>query len=113
MTAASPARPNQSGARIGVLLLNLGTPEAADAASIRRYLKQFLSDRRVIEKDSFLWRLVLIGFILPFRPRAKSRDYAKIWNRERNESPFKTITRSQAEKRTAALSKVMVGVEWA
>ncbi|MGE3150308.1 MAG: ferrochelatase, partial [Pseudorhodoplanes sp.] len=56
---------------------------------------------------------VLIGFILPFRPRAKSRDYAKIWNRERNESPFKTITRSQAEKLTAALSKEKVVVEWA
>jgi ferrochelatase len=84
--------------KIGVLLVNLGTPEAPDAAAVRRYLKEFLSDPRVIEKQGLVWRLVLNGVILRIRPRRKARDYAKIWNREQNESPLKTITRSQVEK---------------
>ena len=88
----------QAATGIGVLLVNLGTPDAATPAAVRRYLKEFLSDRRVIEKDSLLWKLVLNGIILPIRSRRKARDYQKIWNRDKNESPFKTITRSQAEK---------------
>ena len=66
--------------------------------SVRRYLKEFLSDPRVIENQGPLWSLILNGIILPVRPRRKARDYRKIWNRERNESPLKTITRAQAEK---------------
>ena len=85
-------------AKIGVLLVNLGTPDAADADSVRRYLKEFLSDPRVIENQGLAWKAILNGAILRFRPRRKARDYAKIWNRETNESPLKTITRSQAEK---------------
>ena len=84
--------------KIGVLLTNLGTPDGADAASVRRYLKEFLSDKRVIENQGPLWKLVLNGVILPIRPRRKARDYRKIWNNERDESPLKTVTRSQAEK---------------
>ncbi len=61
--------------KIGVLLVNLGTPDATDAASVRRYLKEFLSDPRVIEDQGPLWRLVLNGIILPVRPRRKARDY--------------------------------------
>jgi ferrochelatase len=83
---------------IGVLLVNLGTPDADDYWSIRRYLKEFLSDPRVIETNRVLWWFVLNFVILPFRPARKRRDYGKIWNRERNESPLKTITRAQAEK---------------
>ena len=97
-----PAR--VEGGKIGVLLVNLGTPDGADAASVRRYLKEFLSDPRVIENQGVLWQLVLNGVILPIRPRRKARDYAKIWNQEKNESPLKTITRSQAEKLGAALA---------
>jgi ferrochelatase len=108
--AASP----RSGA-IGVLVINLGTPDAADSAAVRRYLREFLSDARVIESQGLLWKLVLNGIILPRRPRQKARDYARIWNRERNESPLKTITRSQAEKLAAALAPVgtPVVVDWA
>lgn len=84
--------------RIGVLLVNLGTPDAADAAAVRIYLKEFLTDPRVIENQGRLWKFLLNGIILPIRPRRKARDYAKIWNQEKNESPLKTITRSQAEK---------------
>src|ERR1700759_1491323 len=89
--------------RIGVLLANLGTPDAADAPSVRRYLREFLSDARVIENQGLAWKLVLNGIILPRRPRVKALDYQKIWNRERNESPLKTITRSQAAKLRVAI----------
>jgi ferrochelatase len=95
--APGPA-PAAAGGKVGVLLVNLGTPDGADAASVRRYLKEFLSDPRVIENQGVIWQLVLNGVILPIRPRRKARDYAKIWNHEKNESPLKTITRSQAEK---------------
>ena len=87
-----PAR--VEGGKVGVLLVNLGTPDGADAASVRRYLKEFLSDPRVIENQGVLWQLVLNGVILPIRPRRKARDYKKIWNEEQNESPLKTITRA-------------------
>jgi len=98
-----PAPPVVAVPGIGVLLVNLGTPEATDAASVRRYLREFLADPRVIEETGLAWKLVLNGLILPFRPRRKGRDYAKIWNREKNESPLKTITRAQAEKLAAVL----------
>jgi protoporphyrin/coproporphyrin ferrochelatase len=108
--AADPAAPV---AQIGVLLVNLGSPDGTDAASVRRYLKEFLSDRRVIEEDSLTWKLVFNLIILPLRPRRKGRDYAKIWNRDRNEAPLKTITRAQAEKLGEALSNRPVVVDWA
>src|SRR5215469_16440536 len=98
------AHPNIRSGSIGVLLVNLGTPDATDAASVRRYLREFLNDRRVIEEDTILWKFVLNAMILPLRPRRKGLDYEKIWNRENNESPLKTITRSQAGKLTAALA---------
>src|SRR5215470_11502261 len=98
-----PENPSPDGApagigRIGVLLVNLGTPDATDYFSMRRYLKQFLSDRRVIEENRITWWLILNLVILTVRPRRKGRDYDRIWNRERNESPLMTITRAQAEK---------------
>lgn len=112
---AATAASAQSPTGIGVLLVNLGTPDAATPAAIRRYLKQFLTDRRVIEKNSLLWKLVLNGVILPIRSRRKVRDYQKIWNREKNESPIKTITRSQAEKLAGILEPLgkHVMVDWA
>src|SRR5881227_1164860 len=79
---------SRAGEGIGVLLVNLGTPDAPDAASVRRYLREFLSDRRVIERQGLLWQLVLNGVILPIRSRRKAQDYQSIWNRERNESPL-------------------------
>jgi ferrochelatase len=101
--------------RIGVLLVNLGTPDATDYFSMRRYLKEFLSDRRVIEENRFKWWLVLNLIILSVRPRRKGRDYDKIWNRERDESPLKTITRAQTEKLSATLAPVdaRITVDWA
>lgn len=84
--------------KVGVLLLNLGTPDATDYWSMRRYLKEFLSDRRVIEVPRLLWWPILNLIILSIRPSRKGKDYDTIWNKELNESPLKTITRSQAEK---------------
>jgi protoporphyrin/coproporphyrin ferrochelatase len=109
------ARPAAAATRIGVLLVNLGTPDAADAASVRRYLKEFLSDPRVIENQGPLWSFILNGIILRVRPRRKARDYRKIWNHERNESPLKTITRAQAEKLGSTLEPLggHVVVDWA
>ena len=107
--------PTPGAARIGVLLVNLGTPDAANAAAVRDYLKEFLTDPRVIEKNSLLWKIILNAVILPFRSRRKARDYRKIWNRERDESPLKTITRSQAEQ-LATLVKPLgkhIVVDWA
>jgi ferrochelatase len=82
--------------QIGVLIVNLGTPEATSYWPMRRYLKEFLSDRRVVETNRLIWWLILNGVILTIRPARSGHAYEKIWNRERNESPLKTITRSQA-----------------
>ncbi len=113
---AETAKPVASAAaeRVGILLVNLGTPDSADAPGVRVYLKEFLSDPRVIENQGLLWKLVLNGIILRTRPRRKARDYLKIWNTERNESPLKTITRAQSEKLAAAMSgRGDVLVDWA
>lgn len=108
--AAAEVRPQ----RIGVLLVNLGTPDTADARGVRIYLKEFLSDVRVIEDQGLLWKLVLNGIILRVRPGKKARDYLKIWNTENNESPLKTITRSQSDKLAAAIADHdHVVVDWA
>ena len=107
-----PVRPG----RIGVLLMNLGTPEATDYRSMRRYLKEFLSDRRVIETPRLLWWPLLNLVILSTRPGRKGRDYETIWNKERNEGPLKTITRAQAEEIGRDLARVhgdRVRVDWA
>jgi protoporphyrin/coproporphyrin ferrochelatase len=105
----------KTGGRIGVLLVNLGTPDATDYWSMRRYLKEFLSDRRVIEENRFKWWLVLNLIILTVRPRRKGRDYDKIWNKRRNESPLKTITRSQSDRLAEILGEVdrHIRVDWA
>jgi ferrochelatase len=107
------AMPATSG--IGVLLVNLGTPDAAEPKAVRRYLKEFLADRRVIETDGLLWKMVLNGIILPLRSRRRARDYQKIWNKEKDESPLKTITRSQAEKLAGILEPLGkdIVVDWA
>ena len=119
MTAVVPIEKARAAAeagpeRVGVLLVNLGTPDTADASGVRVYLKEFLSDPRVIEDQGLLWKLVLNGIILRVRPGRKARDYLKIWNTEKNESPLKTITRSQSDKLAAAIADHdHVVVDWA
>src|SRR4030088_712468 len=119
MTVVVPIQRSEAAAdaraeRVGVLLVNLGTPDSADARGVRVYLKEFLSDPRVIEDQGLLWKLVLNGIILRIRPGRKARDYQKIWNAEKNESPLATITRAQAEKLAEAISDHdHVVVDWA
>jgi ferrochelatase len=108
-----PGHPDVAPRRIGVLLVNLGTPDATDYWSMRRYLKEFLSDRRVIEENRIKWWLILNLIILTVRPGRKGRDYDKIWNKERNESILKTITRSQAEKLAEILPDRSLRIDWA
>lgn len=108
------AHPKVAHGRIGVLLLNLGTPDATGYWPMRRYLKEFLSDRRVIEVPRWKWWPILNLIILTLRPGRKGRDYEKIWNKERDEGPLKTITRSQAEKLRSALGgDGRIEVDWA
>lgn len=106
--------PVKSG-RIGVLLMNLGTPDGTDYWSMRRYLKEFLSDRRVIETPRAIWWPLLNLIILQTRPQKKGKDYATIWNREKDESFLKTITRNQAEKLAEHMKTISenIVVDWA
>jgi len=102
--------------KTGILLINLGTPEATSYWPVRAYLKEFLSDPRVIETNwvlgRALWWIILNGIILTFRPQKSGHAYAQIWNREKNESPLKTFTRAQAEKLMTKLDDEFVVVEW-
>ena len=98
--------------RVGVLIVNLGTPEATDYWSMRAYLKEFLSDRRVIEVNRVLWWFILNVIVLTTRPKKSGHAYDKIWNRELGESPLKTVTRSQAEKLRERMGTVVM-VDWA
>ena len=84
--------------KTGVLLINLGTPDSTNWWDIRKYLKEFLSDRRVIEVNPILWKLILNLFILTFRPSKTAQAYKKIWLKDTNESPLRYFTRNQAEK---------------
>lgn len=110
----APAATAAAMQRVGVLLVNLGTPDTADAHGVRVYLKEFLSDPRVIEDQGLLWKLILNGIILNTRPARKAKDYLKIWNNELNESPLKTITRAQSDKLAASIAgHSHVVVDWA
>lgn len=82
--------------RVGVLIVNLGTPDAPTAGAVRRYLGQFLSDPRVVEIPALVWQPVLRGIILNTRPRKSAHAYAQIWDRVRDQSPLKAITEDQA-----------------
>jgi ferrochelatase len=82
---------------VGLLLVNLGTPDAPDTASVRRYLAEFLSDPRVVDLPRPLWLPVLYGVVLNTRPKKSAHAYQSIWNHDIGEGPLKTITRQQAE----------------
>lgn len=95
------------------MLLNLGTPDATDFWSVRRYLKEFLSDPRVIETPKWLWWPILNLVILNFRPQKAGHAYDMVWDKERNESPLRVITRGQAEALAERMSGDGVMVEYA
>ena len=95
--------PRVSAPKIGILLANLGTPDNYDYWSMRRYLGEFLSDRRVVDLPRWKWVPLLQLIILSFRPFSSGANYKQIWNHDRNESPLLTITRDQTE----AIARVM------
>lgn len=110
----APDHPKIKSGRIGVLLLNLGTPDATGYWPMRRYLHEFLSDPRVIEVPRWKWWPILNLIILTRRPWVKGRDYESIWNTELDESPFKTITRNQANALAERLAdEPRIIVDWA
>ena len=108
--------PKVNAGKIGVLLVNLGTPDGTDYRNMRRYLKQFLTDKRVIEWPKALWYPILFGIVLNTRPTKSGKAYEEIWNHDLNESPLRTITRSQSDKLADAIASDGDGpivVDWA
>jgi ferrochelatase len=100
--------------KVAVLLVNLGTPSASDTRSVRRFLAEFLSDRRVIELSPLLWKPILYSIILTTRPAKIANAYQKIWMQEHDESPLRFYSRQQAEKlRIALQSEQNILIEWA
>ncbi|MDA7705185.1 ferrochelatase [Rickettsiales bacterium] len=90
---------------IGVLIINLGTPNNYDFFSVRKYLKEFLSDKRVIEVNPILWQIILNLFILTFRPGKTGKNYQKIWLHDKKMSPLLYYTKLQAEQLHNSLNK--------
>lgn len=96
--ALPDGHPQVKSGKVGVLLVNLGTPDGTSFWPMRRYLREFLSDKRVIEWSRFFWYPILYGIVLNTRPKKSGKAYEEIWNHELNESPLRTITRSQSDK---------------
>ena len=99
--------------KTGVLIINLGTPDSTKWLDIRKYLKEFLSDRRVIELNPLIWKIILNLFILTFRPSKTAHAYKKIWRRDTNESPLLFFTRNQASKLKSKIGNEKVMVDFA
>ena len=99
--------------KTGVLIINLGTPDSTSWWDIRKYLKEFLSDRRVIEVNPILWKVILNIFILTFRPSKTAHAYKKIWRKDTNESPLLFFTKKQAVKLSEKMGNEKVIVDFA
>jgi len=99
--------------KTGVLIINLGTPDSTSWWDIRKYLKEFLSDKRVIEVNPLLWQIILNLFILTLRPSKTAHAYKKIWRKETNESPLLYFTRSQAKKLSSKVNDDKIIVDFA
>jgi ferrochelatase len=98
LAVTTPAsHPSVKSGKVGILLVNLGTPDGTDYTSMRRYLKEFLTDRRVIEWSRLFWYPILFGIVLNTRPGKVGKAYETIWNKELNESYLRTYTRNQAQ----------------
>ena len=109
MPAEKPANhPQFPPPKVGVLLLNLGTPDGTSYWPMRRYLSEFLGDPRVIETSPLIWQPILQGIILSTRPQKSGANYARIWDKAENDSPLRVITRRQTEKLQARLGDGVV-----
>ena len=91
--------------KTGVLIINLGTPDSTNWFDIRKYLKEFLSDGRVIEVNPIIWQIILNLFILTFRPSKTAKAYKEIWMKNENMSPLLYYTKKQSEKTSELLQK--------
>jgi len=113
--SALPANhPAVSFGKVGVLIVNLGTPDGTDYKSMRRYLAEFLSDKRVIEWSRLYWYPILYGIVLNKRPQKVGKAYEEIWNRDLNESYLRTYTRNQSDLMVDLLKDLPnVVVDWA
>jgi ferrochelatase len=99
MAVTKPAdHPRFPEPKVGVLLLNLGTPDGTDYWPVRRYLSEFLSDPRVIETSPLIWQPILQGIVLSTRPQKSGANYARIWDKAENDSPLRVITKRQTAK---------------
>ena len=105
-----PRMPNR---KTGVLLINLGTPDSTKWWDIRKYLKEFLSDKRVIEVNPILWQIILNLFILTFRPSKTAKAYKKIWMKKQNMSPLRYFTKMQSESLKKRVKKKVIEIDYA
>ena len=99
--------------KTGVLIINLGTPDSTSWLDIRKYLKEFLSDRRVIEVNPIIWQFILNAFILTFRPSKTAKAYKEIWMKDKNISPLLYYTQKQAEKLSSTISERNLIIDYA
>ena len=99
--------------KTGILLINLGTPDSTSWFDIRKYLKEFLSDKRVIEVNPIIWQIILNLFILTFRPSKTAKAYKEIWMKDVNMSPLKYFTEMQTKKLKAKIESDFVIVDYA
>ena len=97
----------------GVLLINLGTPDSTGWWDIRKYLKEFLSDRRVIEVNPIIWQIILNLFILTFRPSKTAHAYKQIWRKDTNESPLLYFTKKQSDELNRKIGSENIVVDFA
>tara|TARA_B100001057_G_scaffold148029_1_gene147978 strand:+ start:592 stop:1602 length:1011 start_codon:yes stop_codon:yes gene_type:complete len=99
--------------KTGVLLVNLGTPDSTSWFDIRKYLKEFLSDRRVIEVNPIIWQIILNVFILNLRPSKTAKAYKEIWMKDKNKSPLRYYTEMQTQKLSSRISNKDLLVDFA
>ncbi|HAT35526.1 MAG TPA: ferrochelatase [Rhodospirillaceae bacterium] len=109
----SESQSESTRSKTGVLLINLGTPDGTGYWAVRRYLSEFLSDRRVVEMSPLFWQPLLQGIILTVRPHRSGQAYARIWDHETDESPLRRITREQADAVATKIGTDELIVDWA
>ena len=109
----TPDHPKINYGKTGILIVNLGTPDSTNWLDIRKYLKEFLSDRRVIEGNPLIWQVILNLFILTFRPSKTAKAYKEIWMKDKNMSPLRYFTERQAEKLSNQIGKEDLVVDFA
>ncbi len=99
--------------KTGIILVNLGTPDSTSWWDIRKYLKEFLSDNRVIEVNPIVWKIILNLFILTFRPSKTAKAYKEIWMKDKNMSPLRYYTQMQAQKLKKEISNKEIEIDYA